>query len=284
MINLPTEVLRSFVTVADFGSFTQASELLGRSQPAISMQMKKLEYMVGQSLFQRSEQKLSLTEDGETLFEYARQILSLNDEAVSALVKSSLSGNLRFGIPSEFATSLLPKIVSRYSQNYPTVTLDVSCDLSVNLLSSRNRPKFDLILALQDELEQSNNERIKTDELVWVTKERHNAHMNSPLPLIAAPDGCIYRKRAIEKLNQAKRKWRIVYSIPDLSGIQSAIEEGLGVTVLAKSTVPDNLQIIKPDSNFPKLGKIGIHLINNLKSSNEAAGRLIEYIKVSVGQ
>ena len=83
MKNLPIDVLRSFVTVADFGSFTQASELLARSQPAISMQLKKLEKLVEHPLFQRSDQKLNLTEDGQVLFEYARQILSLNDEAIS---------------------------------------------------------------------------------------------------------------------------------------------------------------------------------------------------------
>ena len=282
MKNLPTDVLRSFVTVADFGSYTQASELLGRSQPAISMQLKKLETLLECSLFQRNEQKLDLTEDGRILFDYARKILSLNDEAVATFVRPSLSGNLKFGIPSEFATSLLPKIVSRFSQNYPTVSLDVSCDLSVNLLSAKNKRDFDLILALQDDLSLAKNDLLRVDELVWVTKKRHDAHLNSPIPLIAAPTGCVYRKRAIDKLEESQQDWRIVYTIADLSGIQSAIEEGLGVTVLAKSTVPSNLQIIKPDKKFPKLGKIAIHLVNNAKPSDEAASRLIEYIKVSM--
>ncbi|MBT7952561.1 MAG: LysR family transcriptional regulator, partial [Gammaproteobacteria bacterium] len=251
MKNLPMDVLRSFVTVAEFGSYTQASELLSRSQPAVSMQIKRLEELLDHSLFQRVDQKLKLTHEGEHLFSLARQILALNDEAVSTLVKPSLSGNIRFGIPSEFATTLLPKIVGRFSQNYPTVSLDVSCDLSINLLSSKKEREFDLILALNDDLVSNKSDRVRTDELVWVTKNIHNAQSQSPVPLIAAQTGCIYRKRAIEKLNKAKQSWRIVYTIPDLSGIQSAIEEGLGVTVLAKSTVPDNLQIIKPGKKFP---------------------------------
>ena len=78
------------------------------------------------------------------------------------------------------------------------------------------------------------------------------------------------------------RKWRIVYTIPDLSGIQSAIEEGLGVTVLARRTVPDNLQIIKPDRKFPKLGKVSIRLINRSKGNEEAVSRLMEYLRISM--
>jgi DNA-binding transcriptional LysR family regulator len=282
MKNLPIDVLRSFTAVAEFGSFTQASELLSRSQPAVSMQIKRLEEIIKCSLFQRSDQQLKLTQEGQILFDYARQILSLNDEAVSKLVKPALSGNIRFGIPSEFATTLLPKIVGRFSQNYPTVSLDVSCDLSVNLLSVKKGKQFDLILALQDDLKSKKSNRVRVDDLVWVTKDKHNAQLHSPIPLIAAPTGCIYRKRAIEKLNKMNQAWRIVYTIPDLSGIQSAIEEGLGVTVLAKSTVPDNLQIIRASRKFPKLGKIAIHLIDKTDGRDAAVMRLMEYVKISL--
>jgi DNA-binding transcriptional LysR family regulator len=282
MKNLPIDVLRSFVTVAEFGSYTQASELLSRSQPAISMQIKRLEALLGHVLFQRVQQKLKLTAEAEQLFELARQILTLNDEAVSIFVKPSISGNIRFGIPSEFATALLPKIVGRFSQNYPTVSLDVSCDLSINLLSDKKQRQFDLILALMDDVKSDKSSRVRTDELVWVTNNKHSAHLQSPVPLIAAQTGCLYRKRGIEKLDKAKQDWRIVYTVPDLSGIQSAIEAGLGVTVLAKSTVPDKLHIIKPDRKFPNLGKIAIHLINRAGKSDEAVARLMDYIKISL--
>ncbi len=282
MKNLPMDVLRSFVTVADFGSYTQASELLSRSQPAVSMQLKKLEHLVQRRLFQREEQKLALTEDGEILFDYARKILALNDEAISSIIKPSISGNIRLGIPSEFATTLLPRIVGRFSKTYPTVSLDVSCDLSINLLSAKQRKNFDLILALQDDTSTRGSEKVWVDELVWVSKERFNAQTQEPIPLIVAPDGCIYRKRAIEKLEKLNRQWRIVYTIPDLSGIQSAIEEGLGVTVLAKRTVPDNLQIIKTDRKFPRLGKVSIRLIRCSNKNEEAVTRLMEYLRISM--
>lgn len=282
MKNLPMDLLRSFVTVAELQGFTQAGELLGRSQPAISLQIKRLEEMVGAQLLKRSGQQLDLTQSGRLLFDYAKKILQLNDEALGQFIKPLVSGSIRFGIPSEFATTLLPKIVGRFAQSYPSITLEVTCDLSKNLLNGTGENPFDLVLALHDDPKAERSDRIKVEELVWVTSSDHQAHLQSTVPLIAAPEGCIYRNRGITSLDKIKQPWRIVYTIPDLTGIQAAIEEGLGVTVLAKSTVPDNLQIIKPSERFPKLGKIGVSLTHSSKGSNDAIALLAEFIKTSL--
>lgn len=280
--NLPMDVLRSFVTVAELRGFTQAGELLGRSQPAISLQIKRLEDIAGSPLLKRSGQQLDLTQSGRILFDYAKKILAMNDEALSRLIKPTVSGRIHFGIPSEFATTLLPKIVGRFAQSYPSVTLEVTCDLSKNLLRGKLDKPFDLILALHNDPGALRNDLLKVEELVWVTSTDHQAHLQPVVPLIAAPEGCIYRNRGVQALNHASQSWRIVYTIPDLTGIQAAIEEGLGVTVLAKSTVPNNLQIIKPSEKFPKLGKIGVSLNYQSKNTNDAIVRLVEFVKTSL--
>lgn len=282
MKNMPMEVLRTFVTVAQIGGFTQAGELLGRSQPAISLQIKRLEDMLGRTLLVRSGQTLELTPAGDTLFEYARQILTLNDEALGQLDSAAISGKVRLGIPSEFATTLLPKIVGRFTQAYPKITLEVHCDLSKNLFSKTGRKQHDLILALQDDPEKAGRNRVKIDDLVWVTSGEHDAHLRPTVPLIAALEGCIYRKRAIDRLNKNHRPWQIVYTIPDLTGIQAAIEEGLGVTVLAKSTVPGNLKILKESDRFPPLGKVAINLLKTGREQNDAVERMSEYLRASL--
>ena len=282
MKNLPMDVLRSFVTVAELGGFTQAGELLGRSQPAISLQIKRLEEMTNTHLFSRSSQGLKLTQQGETLFKYASEILSLNDEALNTFLKPALSGRVRFGIPSEFATTLLPKIVGRFAKAYPNVTLEVTCDLSKSLLSEERANQFDLILALHDNPSNKHRGQVKADELVWVTSPEQHAHEKEAIPLIVAQEGCIYRHRAIQSLHKTGQAFRVVYTIPDLAGIQAAIEEGLGVTVLAKSTVPDNLKIIKPSEKYPKLGSVGISLIYDHKDPNEAMKRLVEFVATSL--
>ena len=280
MKHMSMDMLRAFVLVSDEGGFTAAAERLGRTQPAVSQQLKKLEQMLGQSLLDRDGSKLSLTPAGQTLMGYARQILSLNDEAVGAFNKPAVSGRVRLGIPSEFAISLLPKIVSRFAKAYPDVTLEVTCDLSRNLTADDQRDHYDVVLSLHNKVAGKTRRFIKTDDLVWVGSPRQTVNLQSSVPLIVAPDGCIYRHRALQKLAQAKQASRIVYTIPDLTGIQAAIEEGLGVTVLARSTVPDALMVLQ-EPTLPELGTMGIQ-IQQHQAHNSAIKLLSEFIRAGL--
>ena len=277
-----TDVLRTFVTVAQIGGFTQAGALLGRSQPAVSLQIKGLEEMLGQSLLIRNGANIELSHSGRVLYDYAKKILNLNDEVLGQLDSAAISGKVRLGIPSEFATTLLPKIVGRFIRAYPNVVLEVHCDLSKNLLTTAKRKQYDLILALHDDPLKKDNNRVKTDELVWVASHEHDLHLLETIPLIAAFEGCIYRKRAITRLTESHHPWRLVYTIPDLTGIQAAIQEGLGVTVLAKSTVPANLKIIKYSDKLPPLGGMGITLMHCNENNNQAIDRLLEFLRISL--
>lgn len=286
MKNLPMDMLRSFVVINDEGGFTAAADRLGRSQPAISQQIKKLEGLVDRPLLDRHSPKLELTQPGEVLLRYARQILALNDEAIGQFANPLMTGRIKLGIPSEFATALLPKIIGRFAKTYPDVSLDISCDLSRNLLSDERRNQFDLILALHDRVtpqqRRSQKDLIKTDDLVWVGSEGSRAHLQDTLPLVAAPSGCIYRQRALHKLGQAKRSCRIVYNISDLTGIEAALHEGLGVTVLARSTVPSSLIIIEPCEQLPELGSVGIGLKQLSHTNNQVVQVLADFIKAGL--
>ena len=283
MKNLSMDLLRAFVSVAQFGSFTKAGELIGRSQPAVTLKIKRLEQLVDETLFTRAGKSLELSEGGDSLYDYANQILALNDLAVSQFSKSAVAGKVRLGIPSEFATTLLPKIVSRFAKAYPNVTLEVNCELSKHLLTKAGKAKHDLILALGDESSDKNSDFIKNDDLVWVASNAKNPLKVEVMPLIVAAEGCIYRQRAIQRLDRSELPWQIVYTNPDLTGIQYAIQEGLGVTVLAKSTVPDNLQVIGQSPRFPDLGKVGINLIcDTTKRGDQAIKLLIEFLKTSL--
>jgi|TARA_B110000238_G_scaffold150937_1_gene162820 DNA-binding transcriptional LysR family regulator len=283
MKNLPMDLLRAFVSVAQLNSFTKAGEILGRSQPAVSLQIQRLEELIDEPLLTRNGKSLDLTDAGESLYDYANQILALNDLAISQITKSTISGRIRLGIPSEFATALLPKIVSRFAKAYPSVTLEVNCELSKKLLSKEGKANHELILALEDNPSKTASDLLKTDDLVWVASRDHNAQKVSIVPLIAAAEGCIYRHRAIKILDHHQQPWQIVYTIPDLTGIQHAIEEGLGVTVLARSTVPENLKILSPSARFPDLGEVGISLICSTKNrKNKAVELLIEFFRTSL--
>ena len=283
MKNLPMDLLRAFVSVAQLNSFTKAGEILARSQPAVSLQIQRLEELIDEPLLTRNGKSLDLTDAGESLYDYANQILALNDLAISQITKSTISGRIRLGIPSEFATALLPKIVSRFAKAYPSVTLEVNCELSKKLLSKEGKANHELILALEDNPSKTASDLLKTDDLVWVASRDHNTQKVSIVPLIAAAEGCIYRHRAIKILDHHQQPWQIVYTIPDLTGIQHAIEEGLGVTVLARSTVPENLKILSPSARFPDLGEVGISLICSTKNrKNKAVELLIEFFRTSL--
>lgn len=284
MKNLPMELLRAFVTVAQFNSFTKAGELLGRSQPAISLQINRLEKLLDETLIIREGKKIELSGAGEQFFEYANQILTLNDQAISEFSKSTVIGKIRLGIPSEFATVLLPKIVGRFAKAYPNVTLEVNCQLSKTLLSKTGRASHDIILALQNNPQHEDAEtQVKIDKLVWVSSAEYNPYISSSVPLIVAPQGCIYRDRATKTLNNINQSWQIIYNIPDLTGIQQAIQEGLGVTVLARSTVPENLKILPVSARLPDLGDVGISLIiKHQNSKNQAAHLLADYLRTGL--
>ena len=283
MKNLPMDLLRAFVSVSQLRSFTKAGELLGRSQPAVTLKIKRLEELVDQKLFLRGGKSLELSDSGIALYNYAKQILTLNDLAISQISKSTVHGKIRLGIPSEFATVLLPKIISRFAKAYPNVALEVNCELSKYLLTRAGRESHDLILVLADQDTDLDGDLVKTDELVWVSSKKFNRTKKDAVPLIVASEGCIYRHTAMTGLSNASLSWKIVYTNPDLTGIQYAIQEGLGVTVLSRSIVPENLHILSASAGLPSLDRVSINIICNEQRSNDEAIELLkEFLTASM--
>ncbi|MDT0593537.1 LysR family transcriptional regulator [Glaciecola petra] len=281
MQNLSLTVLRTFVTCVELGNFHKAGDLLGRSQPAVSLQIKKLESQLQRKLFNKVGQSYKVNNDGEKLFAYAQNMLALNDEIFNTFNTQTLRGRLRLGIPSEFASAILPSIIGEFSQRYPEVSLDVTSALSQHLLAPNSIQQFDLILALLNSDENtrilSNAHTIRKDELVWVAYRNIRLPHDS-LPLVLAPEGCIYRQQVIEHLKRQTHLWKITYTNPDFYGLIAAMKQGLGITVLARSIVPDELVIVK-DKRLPKLPKVDICLINQDNQHPQVSKALSDYIK-----
>ncbi|MEM8500000.1 MAG: LysR family transcriptional regulator [Pseudomonadota bacterium] len=281
--NLPLGAVRSFVHVAETGSVTAAGERLGRSQPAISLQIKKLEALLGRSLFVRDNKQLRLNEDGRVFLDYAHRLLALNDEALSHFLSPRIGGIVRFGIPSEFASSILPRVIGRFRRVYPQVTLEVTSDLSQHLLRGYRQQEFDMILALHDEPGSSRttiSAHVHDDELVWVGYA-DVLDEQTTIPLVVAPKGCIYRQRIAKRLDHREHTWNIVYTNPDVSGIKTAIEERIGITALARSTVPPGLPILT-NSGLPDLGSISVSILYKRNVRNSALIRLEEEVRKSL--
>lgn len=284
MRNIPMDLLRTFAAVADVGSITRAASQLGRSQPAISLQMKRLEEIVAAPLCRWDGRRMLLTDRGETLLGYAAQILRLNDEAIGTLTRPALAGHVRVGTPNDFAITFLPRILGRFVDRHPGVTLDVSCDLSVNLLKQFAGPEsaYDLVLAMHGDRPPGRSVRLWPEQLVWVAAPGHSVWSRRPLPLVVYPEGCVYRRRLTRALDDAGIPWRIVYCSPSLAGLQAAIISGLGVTVLARSTVPEGLQMLESDQILPALAPVSIGLHRRRNRLPPAADRLIGFIAESL--
>ena len=281
MKNISTDSLRTFVMVVEVGGFAKAGDLLGLSQPAVSLQIKRLEDLLGYKLFKKQGQRQVLNQYGELLLPMAKQMMQYNDAILQQFTSESITGKVRLGIPSEFAARILPSIIGDFVSLYPEVSLEVKSRLSKHLLSASRQDQFDLVLALNERLNSDKFPIFMQDELVWVGDLAQAK--NEVVTLVTAPEGCIYRRRATDALKSANIKYRIVYSNADLTGLIAAIKEGLGITVLAKSTVPSDLNFQIQTKYLPSLGSIGISLIKSGGESEHAVDKLAEFIALRLG-
>jgi DNA-binding transcriptional LysR family regulator len=282
LTNLDLDLVRTFVTIAGTGNFTRAAETMRRQQSTISLQVQRLESALGQKLIERTPRSVRLTSEGETFLGYARRLLDLNDEVVSRVNEPHMQGSVRLGTPEDFATRHLPEVLARFTQAYPAVALEVTCDLTMNLLERFRKGAFDLTLIKRERgATEPGGIRVWREPLVWVAADRDFWSIDGPLPLVVSPTPCVYRKRATEALDKARRAWRIAYTCGSLAGSLAAVKAGLGVTVLAKDMVPAGLHVID-GRPLPDLKDTEIALLHRERLSIPAR-RLMEHVIKCLG-
>ncbi len=281
MLNVPTELLRTFVSVVELGSFTRAGDAVGRTQSAISLQIRRLEELLDAPLLVRGSHRVKLTNQGAILVGYARRMLALNDEAVNSLGRPKVAGSVRLGAPHEYTASLLPVILGKFAQAHPRVMLEVTCDLSKNLLARHEKGEFDLVIALHDDPDAADGVKVLNEALQWVTSPDHSYHQQRPLPLVLAPPPCIYRGHMLETLTRLSKPYRIAYTSSSYSGIIAAVRAGLGVTLLSATTVPEGMRTLGEREGFPAMGELEVRLHFSGDGPFEAVRCLADYITAS---
>ncbi|MCY4479423.1 MAG: LysR substrate-binding domain-containing protein [Rhodospirillales bacterium] len=260
---LPIDLLRTLLVLARTQSFSRTGEEIGRSQSAVSLQMRRLQQIVGAPILANSGKSFGLTPQGEIVLEYAKQIVALNDECVGRLDGGILTGTIRVGIPSDFALSFLPQLLGRFSEAHPDIALDVTCELSRDLIGGLARNEFDVVLAVHDDRSTVHLTDQWREPMAWVGSQAHDLRARRPLPLVLFPDGCQYRLRVLSALRRRDIPYRIVYSSSNLAGNQAAIESGLGLTAISQSTVPPTLRPLPPCAELPALDDFDIGLFWN---------------------
>ena len=257
--NLDMDVLRSFAAVVDLGGLAQAGRQLGRSQSAISLQMKRLEEQAGERLFLRQGRSLALSPGGEQLLDYARRILALNDEALADLRGAPVEGRLRFATQQDFSETWLPPVLARYAERYPAVRLEVAVGKGSAFLRAIERRRFDLVLALGLG-DRSNAEYLGELPLAWIGRKGFQPPAGAPLPLVTFEGWCRFRRRGLAALEQAGIAWRIALTSPSLAGLWAATSAGLGLTVRTPEGLPPGLADLGQALGLPPLGSVDVSL------------------------
>src|SRR5579872_2595203 len=251
-LNLDMDILRTLVAAQQLGGFNRAANHVGRSQSAISQQIRKLEERVGQPLFRKQGRGLALTEAGEVVLAYAQRIIELNDEAVAALRGYAINGVVRFGLPSDFADTWLPDALGMFKRAHPTVRIEATVDRNNSLIERLEKGQLDLAVLLSDE-PRADVEVLAELPMVWIGSARSREQETEPMPLAVFEPPCFFRSAAIGALDAANTPWRIAFTSPSLSGLWAAIDAGLGITVRTTANVPARLTVLDESAKLPKL-------------------------------
>ncbi|MBZ0140770.1 MAG: LysR family transcriptional regulator [Pseudorhodoplanes sp.] len=269
--------LRTFIAIAETGSFTRAAEIVHKTQSAVSMQMKRLEERLDKPVFARDGRASKLTDDGERLLEYARRIVKLNLEALALFAGPELTGSVRLGVPDDYADRYLPEIMARFSRAYPGVELTVICEPSVDLLERIDSNELDLAI-ITTAAGQRPSETFRRERLLWVTSNRHATHREEPLPLALGRQSCAWRRLALECLEKENRPHRLLYTSSNAGAVAAAVLAGLAISVLPESGLRPGMRVLTPADGFPELPYCRIGLVRNPHETTALADALAEHI------
>jgi DNA-binding transcriptional LysR family regulator len=263
-VNLPTNLLRSFVAIVDTGSMLNATEHVFVTQSALSLQIKRLEELVQRPLFTRVGRRLVLTNAGEVLLDYARRVLRLHDEAIAAVISGHFVGPVRVGMVQDFADALLEGVLARFAELHPEVQISARVAGTVELMGMLDRHLLDVVVgfsAPDDPL------AVRTASMAWFGESRLANQSVVPLAILEKP--CRFREAAIVSLEAAGRPYRIAVETPNLSTLRAAVNAGLGVTCRTHAFLRDFADV--PEGALPPLPKVSCIVATGARTGEATA-------------
>ena len=277
---LDPDLLRTFVAIAEEGSFTRAGARVGRTQSAVSMQMQRLEGALNERLVARSKGgAVQLTPHGHFLLTRAREVLAMNDSIWSSFHTPALHGAIRLGTPDDYALRYVPDILKRFAETHPGVQVDVECLPSSHLVALLREGALDMTLC-SDGHEPPGwpSTALWQGALTWITSTRYAPHRLDPLPVALAAAHCTWAAAAVRALEGAGRHYRVAYRSASQVGTHAPVLAGLAVTVGTFSWLPEGLRPIRADEGLPPLPQFGISLLRNPDAAGPATDALAGYI------
>jgi DNA-binding transcriptional LysR family regulator len=251
--------LRMIVAGAELGSFARAADRLGRSQSAVSMQLKRLEEQTGKALFRRSGRGLVPTEAGDALLAYARRIIALNDEAAASL-GAIPTASVRLGLPQDFAEDVLPEVILRFARKWPLMQVEAHVGRSFALGQEVDSGRLDVAIAFASHGTQGPGTALASLPILWLGGKKPVAEGAIPLALFDHP--CLFRQNALQALEAHGPEWRIALTTPSLPGLWAALRSGLGITARTAHRVPAGLVDVRKKFRLPALPRIDVRLFS----------------------
>ena len=271
-----TDLLRSFVAVAETGGFTSAAKLLNSTQSTISAQVHRLEDEAGRPLFVRSTRSVQLTSAGETLLGYARTILRLNEDARLRLSGVRHAGRVRIGASEDLADSWLPKVLQRFSREYPELEIELEIGLGPRLFEMVETQELDLAVGGLCN-PQRHDRRLWSEPLVWAFSA--GVEVSSVLPLAFFPEPCPYREAALRALASSQKQWRIASTSSSLAGVRAAAMAGLALTPIPLQAMRPGLRVLGRKDKMPVLPEVEyvLHVrTSDARPAVSALGNLVQ--------
>jgi DNA-binding transcriptional LysR family regulator len=259
MQTLDLAVMRTLLAAVEAGSFAGAARKVGRSESAVSLQLKRLEEQIGEPVFLRAGKQMTLTGAGARLVEYARRLLDLNDEALSAASESSTGGTVTLGVPHDVTETWLPAVLEGFRRSHPSATLKVVEGRSAILLSRLADDQIDLAIVFS--AKRPENAVWSADlPMAWIGRDDYGLRKNEPLRLAAFDPPCFFRAAAIASLEHAGIDWSIGYVSNTLPDLWSAVKLDLGIAVRTPAAVPAGLAILDSKHGLPDLPPLNVSL------------------------
>jgi DNA-binding transcriptional LysR family regulator len=279
MLNIPTDLLRTLVAVTDMRSFTKAAQSLGVTQPAVSAQIKRLQYLLGYEVLDKSAPGVSLTPRGEIVVNNARRLLSVNDEILHLTSGHMPGRTIRLGIPVDYAGSRIPAALSRFRERWPDVSYNVGSAPVEEMLRDLQHGVLDIVLATFTERPTIEARHIWTQELVWVHSDALKLDPDGPVPLVSYGGDSTCQRAAVATLHRAGLDCNFVFTSQSNASLHAAVAAGFGVMAVPRGRAFRNNLVIWEDSPLPKLPEFYCALLVREGGERTAIEELADYLK-----
>lgn len=267
------DALRAMVVGTELGSFARAASHLGRSQSAVSMQLKKLEQQAGGRLFRRNGRGLVPTEAGDALLAYARRIIALNDEAAASLGASVVKASLRIGLPQDFVEDVIPDVIVCFARQWPGVHVEVRAGRNYALVDEVDSGRLDMALGFFPAGSDAPGSLVASLPMRWLGRASVTRPApGDPIALVLFDHPCVFRQAVLETLDGKGLPWRLSFTTPSLPGVWAALRSGLGISARTSHRVPPGIDDVGRALGLPKLPAIEVRLLSANKLSPAALG------------